>query len=150
MYERLNANADNATFLTSNNMALARKAFEDVGGFDESYPLAAGEDREWCRRWRSSGRRIRLVREAEVAHFHHLNLASLWRQHVGYGRGGRHFRDTAGGNDDGAFRFPWDHLRLVARPLPRRPDVAALLALVQVATAAGSWFAARDLARDSS
>ncbi len=144
MYERLNADADDAAFVTSNNMALSRDAFTAQGGFDASYPLAAGEDREWCRRWRAAGHKIRLVREARVDHYHHLTLPKLWRQHVGYGRGGRHFRDTAAGSDDGAFRFPRDHVGLVLRPLPHRPVVSMLLGLVQVATAFGTLSAGRS------
>jgi len=138
LYDVLNADPSDARFLTSNNIAVAREAFLALGGFDASYPLAAGEDREWCRRWRASGRRIRLVPEAVIDHHHCLSARSFWRQHANYGRGARLFRDTAAGNDDGRFRFPIDHLRLIARPLPRRPSVAALLAIAQVATAAGS------------
>ena len=42
-------------FLASNNLAVSSDLFRRVGGFDERYPLAAGEDREFCRRYRQAG-----------------------------------------------------------------------------------------------
>ena len=42
-------------FVASNNIACARADFFAVGGFDADYPLAAGEDRAFCRAWRAAG-----------------------------------------------------------------------------------------------
>ena len=38
-------------FLPSNNLAVSAKRFHEAGGFDAGFPLAGGEDREFCRRW---------------------------------------------------------------------------------------------------
>jgi glycosyltransferase involved in cell wall biosynthesis len=38
-------------FFASNNFAVPRDAFLALEGFDEGYPLAAGEDRAFCRDW---------------------------------------------------------------------------------------------------
>ena len=143
LYDTLNADRDDAVFLTSNNIALARTAFLDLRGFDEAYPLAAGEDRAWCRRWRAAGRRIRLIPAAIVDHHHGLTARSYWRQHVNYGRGGQRFRATAEANADGRLGKLGNYLRLMTRPLPRRPDLCALLALSQVATTVGTIREAR-------
>ena len=52
LYEYFGAAAGDAPFFTSNNIACDRARFLDLGGFDESFPLAAGEDRELGMRWR--------------------------------------------------------------------------------------------------
>ncbi|MFQ5436566.1 MAG: glycosyltransferase family 2 protein, partial [Anaerolineae bacterium] len=79
------------TFFTSNNLAVPRTLFEEVGGFDPAMPLAAGEDREFCDRWRHVGYALRYVPAAVVMHYHWLGGASFWRQHFNYGRGAWQF-----------------------------------------------------------
>ena len=74
-------------FFTSNNLAVPASVFRDIGGFDESFPLAAGEDREFCDRWQQRGYHLFHARDAVVRHAHALSLARFWRQHVNYGRG---------------------------------------------------------------
>ena len=81
-------------FLASNNLALARHAFEAIGGFDTAYPLAAGEDRDFCRRWARTGGALRRVPDATLHHFHALDLGGFWRQHTHYGRGAARFHAT--------------------------------------------------------
>ncbi len=140
LYDQLNADPADAAFFTSNNLAVGRQAFLEAGGFDESYPLAAGEDRAWCRTWRRGGGRLAYVTTAIIDHHHELSLRSFWRQHVNYGRGGRHFRHTAGPADrDGQIGQLGGYVSLLTRPLPRRPVVAGLLALAQVAGAWGAY-----------
>ena len=60
--------------------------------FDESFPLAAGEDREWCGRLADAGVEIVYAPDATVAHRPELTLRSFWRQQVRYGRGAAHWR----------------------------------------------------------
>jgi len=55
MYDYYNAAQPAPKFFTSNNLALPAAAFRELGGFDTSFPLAAGEDRELCDRWRFRG-----------------------------------------------------------------------------------------------
>jgi GT2 family glycosyltransferase len=74
-------------FFTSSNLACPRDQFEDVGGFDTSFPRAGAEDREFCERWRASGHEMRYADDVVVKHFHELSLFSFWQQHFGYGRG---------------------------------------------------------------
>lgn len=79
-------------FFTSNNIALARAAFLDAGGFDEAFGASAGEDREFCDRWTAQGRDSMQVADAIVDHRHALSLRSFLRQHHGYGRAAEQFR----------------------------------------------------------
>ncbi len=90
LYEYYGAAASEAPFFTSNNMGCARVMFESLGGFDESFPLAAAEDRDFGLRWRATGGTLLYAPDAVVDHWHALNLNRFWRQHANYGRGARH------------------------------------------------------------
>lgn len=78
-------------FFASNNLAVPKAAFEDLSGFDVAFPLAAGEDRDFCDRWNERGLPMRYEPGARVLHAHRLTFASFWRQHWNYGRGAYHF-----------------------------------------------------------
>ena len=79
-------------FFSSNNFALSRDGFRDLSGFDESFPLAAAEDREFCARWSHGGRSMVYTAAAVVRHFHALSIAGFLQQHFRYGRGAHLFR----------------------------------------------------------
>jgi len=81
------AEAALAPFFTSNNVAVRRDLFWEVGGFDGRLPLAAAEDREFCRAWLRRGGRLRRVAGAVVQHEHDLTPGKLLRQQWNYGRG---------------------------------------------------------------
>ncbi|MCZ0899671.1 glycosyltransferase, partial [Microcoleus sp. HI-ES] len=55
LYSYYNAIGDRAQFFTSNNFALPAEAFQKIGGFETSFSLSAGEDREVCDRGLHSG-----------------------------------------------------------------------------------------------
>lgn len=140
---RAPAGAVGARFFTSNNFAVPAVLFREVGGFDVTFPLAAGEDREFCDRWQHHGHPLLYAPEALVRHAHALSLAAFWRQHVNYGRGARHFRLARArrGADVGVeplsfYRnlvlYPF-HVRRLSRAVP----LSALLALAQVANVVG-------------
>ena len=140
LYAAGDAAGGNAEFFTTNNLGLARAGFERLGGFDEGFPLAAGEDRDFGRRWRASGGSLVLAPDALVDHAHEMGLRQFWRQHANYGRGARLLDERAvpGARGGNRLRF---YGALVAHPLRdggARPIArAALLALSQVATAQG-------------
>lgn len=79
-------------FFTSNNIALNRKRFLELGGFDARFPSAAGEDRELCRRWLNTGYAMHYQPSAVIHHAHNLSLSGFWQQHLNYGRGAYRFR----------------------------------------------------------
>lgn len=87
VYEHFNRDPDNAYFLASNNMACRRDFFLALGGFDTDFPRAGAEDRDFCDRWRMTGRPIRLIREPLVEHRHAQTLGKFLDLHYRYGRG---------------------------------------------------------------
>jgi len=101
--------------------------------FDESFALAAGEDRDWCARLVEGGTLLRHAPGAVVVHRPQLGVGGLLRQQLRYGRGAVGFRD-AGGSLAGA-GFYRDLARASARA---GVSTAALLALAQAAVAAGA------------
>jgi GT2 family glycosyltransferase len=135
-----------AAFFPSNNLAVPADLFRARGGFDTGFPLAAGEDREFCDRWVRLGGRLSYAPRAVIRHGHHLTLPGYWRQHVNYGRGAlRYHRRQAQITSAQPAATPLSfYLRLVACPLTRargsrRFSLTALLALAQIATVMGYW-----------
>jgi len=92
LYAHYNGNPETAMFLTSNNFAMPAERFRAIGGFDNTWSRAAGEDRELCDRWLSHGLRLVYAPEIVVYHEHLLGPISFWRQHFNYGRGAYYFR----------------------------------------------------------
>lgn len=78
-------------FFTSNNFGVQGTLFWQVGGFNETMKLAAGEDREFCDRWQAQGFPLYFEPAARIKHYHPLSLRSFWRQHFTYGRGARQY-----------------------------------------------------------
>lgn len=135
-------------FFTSNNIALARAAFLDAGGFDEAFGASAGEDREFCDRWTAQGRDSMQVADAIVDHNHALSLRSFLRQHHGYGRAAQRFRQgrRAAGRPiriDPSFYLASLRDAVKARPVARGVALAGCTVLAHAAYVAGlareSW-----------
>ena len=80
-------NQHHPTFFASNNIAVPRKLFLAMDGFASGMPLAAGEDREFCDRWRRDGHLLVYEPRAIIGHGHLLTAVSFWKQHFNYGRG---------------------------------------------------------------
>ena len=87
LYSYYNRDPEQATFFASNNIAISKKRFQKIGGFDTTYPRAAAEDREFCDRWLQYGNKMIYEPEVNVYHAHKLTLSSYWKQHFFYGRG---------------------------------------------------------------
>jgi GT2 family glycosyltransferase len=73
-------------FFSTSNLAVPTNRFWLLDGFSERYPRAAGEDYDFCARWREAGFQNEYAPEVEVGHAHGHTLRSFWRQHYGYGR----------------------------------------------------------------
>lgn len=101
--------------------------------FDEDYPLAAGEDRDWCARLAAAGGSIAYEPAAAVAHHPDLTLRRFWRQQHRYGRGAHRFRSsgTQGRQPVGFYTA------LLGKGLRQGPAVGGLILLAQLATAVG-------------
>ncbi len=132
------------SFFTSNNMACSAERFCELGGFDDGFPLAAAEDRDFGMRWLDAGWPLVHAPGAEVLHAHPLTLRRYWAQHSNYGRGARHLRRRLKARasrplEFEGFRF-YAALAGVAfqdRKWSRAPARLALLMLSQVATVSG-------------
>lgn len=78
-------------FFTSNNFSVPREEFVAVGGFDTGFPTAAGEDREFCVRWRELGHSMHYNPSIIVGHAHQMGLRGFLRQHFNYGQAAREY-----------------------------------------------------------
>jgi glycosyltransferase involved in cell wall biosynthesis len=134
-------------FFTTNNLVVPREGFMDIGGFDEGFELAAGEDRDLCERWRSSGRELEYAPDVLVDHAHRLTLSRFNRQHFNYGRGAFDLHRSRARRGDGSLKIepvPF-YFGLVTHPFRqskgwRAAPLAALSFWSQVAYAGGYFF----------
>lgn len=147
LYVYYNRTESRARFFTSNNFALAASQYWRVGGFDETLPLAAGEDREFCDRWLQQGLGMVYLPQAVVEHEHHMRPFSFWRQHFNYGRGAWLFHNARRQRVQGTIQLesPGFYLRLVGYPLlvgkgRRGLRLTAMLIGTQAANAAGFFY----------
>ena len=152
LYAHYNRDPQDARFFTSNNIAAHRSVFLANGGFDPSFVLSAGEDRDLCARWRELGDRLVSVPDARVGHAHDLTVRRFWRQHFHYGKGAAIYwqaRRHQGGEGLTVEppHFYWDLMRypLQHRQLPGSIASLALIGLSQVANALGFFVAARRI-----
>ncbi|HKP92320.1 MAG TPA: glycosyltransferase, partial [Chthoniobacterales bacterium] len=141
VYSYFNADPADARFFASNNFAVSAEQFRRMNGFEERF--VTSEDREICARWRSGGGRMSYAPKAVVYHAHRLDLATLWRQHFGYGRGARRFHRARFLAGDPPFKpelaFYFKLLKTTAsrRQKSRAVHLTALLLWAQLANAAG-------------
>jgi GT2 family glycosyltransferase len=130
------------SFFTSNNLAIRAAAFREMGGFDASFPFAAGEDRDFGDRCAAEGLELQHAVGAVVRHFHDLTLRSFLRQHFTYGRGAAHFRRARLRRGLGVVTVsPGFYSTLLRLPVSRHGvrgvSLAGLAALSQIVYAAG-------------
>ena len=121
-------------FAPTCNLAARRSEIADLP-FDESYPLAAGEDRDWCDRLAVP---IAYEPAALVHHHPDLSIRGFWRQQVRYGRGAHRFRSTGRGRSPASF-----YVDLLRSGFADGVAVGALVGVAQVATAVGLLAEAR-------
>ncbi len=156
LYEYYNTNSQQPNFFASNNFALPADIFHTLGGFDTKFPLAAGEDREFCDRFLHHGYKMVYVPEVQVYHAHELSLMKFWRQHFNYGCGAFQFHSRR------AFRTHDEikvepisfYFRLLTYPLKQplnQPGLllSLLLFVSQVANITGFFYAKTIVLRKS-
>jgi len=140
-----------AGYFTTNNLAVPRKTFLEMGGFNESFRFAQ-EDREFGARWAERGLLRAWTPGAVVVHRHSLTLFSFLRQQFRYGSGAVAFR-TARGRAQARRRIRFEglrfHLGLVGAPFMHHQrqslKLAAMLASAQVMYLAGVLAASMNL-----
>jgi GT2 family glycosyltransferase len=91
-------------FAVTANLAARRSLLERLS-FDESFPAAAGEDRDWGDRAARGGARPRFIPEATVVHQSGMRVCTFLRQQYRYGRGAARYRKAAAGRHPGSLAF---------------------------------------------
>jgi glycosyltransferase involved in cell wall biosynthesis len=120
-------------FAPSNNLACTKTAF-DATPFDESYPDAAGEDREWCARLIAAGYVLRSEPGARLVHHQDLTVGRFLRQQVRYGEGAFRFRRRGERRPLESAGF---YRALLRDGFAESFSVGMLVCVAQVATTAG-------------
>ncbi len=77
----------NTSFFTSNNIAYRKEVIKEVGGFDERFKNAGGEERLLNFKLILNGKKIVFEPEITVKHFHKLDFLSFVNQFFNYGKG---------------------------------------------------------------
>jgi GT2 family glycosyltransferase len=146
LYGYYNALPDAARFFTPNNLAVPADRFRAMGGFDVSFVMASGEDRDFCDRWLHSGYPMMYAPEVAVAHTHPLNFRTFCRQQFGYGRGTfrHHLLQARRANGRISLEPAKFYFDLVRYPLTisqeRKNRLTILVAISQVANALGFFW----------
>jgi GT2 family glycosyltransferase len=78
------------------NLAFRKSAFNDLGRFDESFPVPGGEDTILARKTVASGRRIRYCPGQLVYHVEKKTLHAFIRWQITRGRGNYYIKQHAG------------------------------------------------------
>ena len=129
-------------FAPTNNLACTKAAFEATP-FDESYPDAAGEDRDWCARLTAAGYVLHEEPKARIIHHQELTFGRFLRQQARYGRGAFRFRRNGGRRPLEPAGF---YKALLGRAFADGLSLGLLVCVAQAATAAGfvqAWAAER-------
>ncbi len=139
-------------FFTTNNLAIGRRAFEEIGGFDPTTPCRTAEDRDLCARASHRGMQLAYAPDAIVHHAHALDARSFWRQHHRYGRSALYVERARARRAGERVRLePLSfYLGMLAYPFSagekgRAPRLSVLMAATQAAYAHG---VARQLVSD--
>lgn len=120
-------------FAPSCNLACSRALLEELR-FDESFPAAAGEDRDWSTRAAAIGAAPAFVADAVVTHRPDLTTASFLRRQYRYGRGAGRYRAARADRSLGPPRF---YAGLLRAGFASSAAVGLLVLAAQLATAAG-------------
>jgi GT2 family glycosyltransferase len=124
-------------FVPTNNLCVAAEQFRGVGGFNESFVQAGGEDRDFCQRWWRAGKQIVAAEGAVVFHHHPQSMGAFWAMHRRYGAAARHLRSVSPQRSSGA-----DRLRLYRAAF--REGHGAPLVLSQLAVCTGYVLGAKS------
>ena len=120
-------------FASTCNLACSRKLLTELP-FDESFPTAAGEDRDWAARAATRGSTPSFIPQALVTHRPDLDTRSFLRQQYRYGRGAARYRATEAGRKLGSPSF---YTGLLKASFSQGLAPGLLVCAAQLATAAG-------------
>lgn len=132
-------------FAPTCNLACSRKLLMELP-FDESFPTAAGEDRDWAARTAARGSAPTFIPQALVTHHPGLNTRSFLRQQYRYGRGAARYRATG---DDRKLGSPSFYTGLLRAGFSQGLGPGLLVSAAQLATAAGVLSARAEARRQA-
>ena len=72
-------------FLGSFNVSYRKRVLQEVGGFDESFRRASGEDNDLAYRVKKAGYRLIFDKETKVAHYHQSSLVKYLKEQCRHG-----------------------------------------------------------------
>ena len=121
-------------FAVTASLAARRDLLERLP-FDESFPAAAGEDRDWGERVARTGVAARFVPEASVRHRSGMRTSDFFRQQYRYGQGAARYRSTGKARRPGAPSF---YLGLIRTAFRAGLAPGLLVTLAQFTTLAGA------------
>ncbi len=131
-------------FAPTCNLACSRRLLAKLP-FDEAFPTAAGEDRDWAARAAERGATPRFVPEAIVVHRPDLDTPSFLRQQYRYGRGAARFRASDSSRKLGSASF---YAGLLRAGFSQGIAAGTLVCASQLATVFGVTAEGRRLGRD--
>lgn len=130
----------------TNSMSYRREVLLGVNGFDESFPVAAGEDADLKWRVVEAGGRL-LYLPIKVVHLQPYTFKRFWQQQHTRGRGAVHFERKYQGATPSVGRLMLrGAARLAGWPgdMPRlKPRLATVKLIAGLADLAGQWQEAR-------
>ncbi|HEU4461381.1 MAG TPA: glycosyltransferase [Solirubrobacterales bacterium] len=91
-------------FAVTANLAVRRSLLDRLP-FDESFPAAAGEDRDWGERAAREGVVLRYVPAASVIHQSGMSARAFLRQQYRYGQGAARYRSAGADRRRGSLGF---------------------------------------------
>lgn len=120
-------------FAVTANLAVERSVLDRLP-FDESFPAAAGEDRDWGERSSREGVKMRYVPTASVVHQSGMGAGAFLRQQYRYGQGAARYRSAGSDRRPGSLGF---YLGLIRTGFRAGPGPGLLVCAAQFATLFG-------------
>jgi GT2 family glycosyltransferase len=139
--DHFNSNHQRCTFFPSNNIAMPRRNYLEVGGFDPAFRWS--EDRDLCDRWSAKGWPLVYAPAALISHARDMSLWGFCEQHFSYGRGAWLFHRARKARQSGDFEVEGSfYMKCFRRPFESRRKsqavpAAVLMGIWQLANAAG-------------
>jgi GT2 family glycosyltransferase len=120
-------------FAVTANLAATRSLLDRLR-FDESFPAAAGEDRDWGERAAREGVMLQYVPAASIVHQSGMSVPAFIRQQYRYGQGAARYRSAGSGRRRGSLGF---YLGLLRAGFDAGLGPGLLVGAAQFATIAG-------------
>lgn len=130
----------------TNSMSYRKRVLEEVGGFDETFPVPGGEDADLKWRVVQQGYRLLYV-PIKVVHLHEYTLTRFWKQYHTHGRGAVFFERKHRGRPPSpgrlVLRAGMRCLRWIRELFTLGPRLASVKLVAELADVMGQWYEVR-------